>query len=31
MREINDRDLVVAETGFFIIALIALVLIVIWG
>lgn len=28
MREINDRDLIIAETGFFIIALIALVLIV---
>jgi hypothetical protein len=28
MREINDRDLIITETGFFIIALIALVLIV---
>ena len=28
MREINDRDLIIAKTGFFVIALIALVLIV---
>jgi len=28
---ITDKQLIIAETGFFIIALIALVLIVIWG
>ena len=31
MREINDRDLIIAETGFFIIALITFAVIVIWG
>lgn len=28
---ITDKQLIIAETGFFVIALIALVLIVIWG
>ena len=28
---ITDKQLIIAETGFFIIALMALVLIVIWG
>ena len=31
MREINDRDLIIAKTGFFIIALITFAVIVIWG
>jgi len=31
MREINDKQLIIAETGFFITAILALVLIVIWG
>lgn len=28
---ITDKQLIIAETGFFIIAILALVLIVIWG